>query len=146
MGKPTIARRKKMSLTGQCLCGNISYTLDGEPFTTAVCHCTNCQRQSGAAFSVNLMVLESQLSISGELSTFEDVADSGNKVYRKFCGACGSPIISVLSGMPGVAALKAGTLNDYTAVEPALQVYCDSKQDWLDLQGLTAFATTPPPA
>lgn len=135
-----------MTQKGQCLCGNIHYELDGDPVATAVCHCTNCQRQSGAAFSVNLMVAETQLAIDGDLTTYEDSADSGNKVYRKFCAKCGSPILSALSAMPGVVALKAGTLDDYSAVSPTVQVYCDSKQDWVELEGLMAFAKSPPAA
>lgn len=58
--------------TGGCLCGQVQYELDGEPVATALCHCTNCQRQSGAAFSVNLLIAESQLTLQGDLTTFED--------------------------------------------------------------------------
>ncbi len=40
-----------MSLTGQCLCGIITYELKNPPMMTGVCHCKNCQRQAGTAFS-----------------------------------------------------------------------------------------------
>jgi hypothetical protein len=43
------------ALTGRCLCGSVTYRLTGEPMATVVCHCNHCQRQSGAAFSVNLI-------------------------------------------------------------------------------------------
>ncbi|MEL7546141.1 MAG: GFA family protein [Pseudomonadota bacterium] len=135
-----------MTQTGQCLCGAVRYTLDGEPMVTAICHCTNCQRQSGAAFSVNLMAAEGQLSIEGDMLVFEDQADSGNVVYRKFCGRCGSPILSALSGMPGVVALKAGTLDDPSTVAPSVQVFCDSKQNWIEFPALIAFEKSPPSA
>lgn len=132
------------SQTGRCLCGQVSYSIDGAPAVTAVCHCTHCQRQSGAAFSVNLMVQESQLTLKGAMTTFEDKGDSGNKVYRKFCGTCGSPILSALEGMPGMVAIKAGTLDDVSGVKPAVQVWCDSKQGWVDLAGMPAFGKSPP--
>jgi hypothetical protein len=61
-----------MTQTGRCLCGGITYEITGDLIATAVCHCDHCQRQSGGAFSVNLIVHESQLTVSGELSTFED--------------------------------------------------------------------------
>lgn len=131
--------------SGRCLCGQVSYTLDGPPLATAVCHCRNCQRQSGSAFSVNLMVRESQLSLAGELATFEDEGGSGNKVHRRFCARCGSPVLSALDAMPGLVAVKAGTLDDVSQVRPGIQIWCDSKQDWLHLSPeLPAFAKSPP--
>ena len=133
-----------MSGDGHCLCGNISYVLEGEPAVVAVCHCTNCQRQSGAAFSVNLLASKEQIIIDGDLTVFEDRSDAGEVVLRKFCGRCGSPILSALGSMPGMVALKAGTLDDVSKLEPSLQVFCDSKQDWLKLDGLAAFAKSPP--
>lgn len=39
-------------ITGGCLCGNVRFTIRGEPLFQAVCHCTDCQRQTGTAFSV----------------------------------------------------------------------------------------------
>ena len=136
-----------MANTGQCLCGQVQYEFEGDPVATAVCHCTSCQRQSGAAFSVNVLIQESQLRLDGTLETFEETADSGNKVYRRFCGTCGSPILSALEGMPGMIALKSGTLDDTSSLQPSVQVWCDSKQAWVQLpDSLTAFAKSPPVA
>ncbi len=127
-----------MSLTGHCLCGKVSYELTGNLIATAVCHCQHCQRQSGGAFSVNLVAHESQLHVSGELSTFEDRGEHGDAVYvlRRFCGSCGSPIVSVLTGTDGVIAVKAGTLDDTSAVAPNVQVWCSHRQPWVDLPGM----------
>ena len=103
-----------MALTGRCLCGEITYEIEGDLIATAVCHCDHCQRQSGGAFSVNLIVHESQLALSGTLSTFEDRVEERRAVYvhRRFCGQCGSPIFSALVEPAGVLAVKAGTLDD----------------------------------
>ena len=51
--------------TGQCLCGEVCYTLTGEPIATAVCHCKNCQRQSGSAFSLVVIARSSKVAIVG---------------------------------------------------------------------------------
>lgn len=125
-----------MSLHGRCLCGNISYELTGDLLATAVCHCDHCQRQSGGAFSVNLVVHESQLTVTGELNIYGDPGDdtSGTiHVERRFCGNCGSPIVSALLGTEGVIAVKAGTLDDRSAVKPGVQVWCETRQPWIDL-------------
>ena len=39
-------------ITGHCLCGSVTYSADAEPAVQAVCHCTDCQRQTGNPFSV----------------------------------------------------------------------------------------------
>ena len=130
-----------MTRTGQCLCGQVTYELSGDLLATAVCHCEHCQRQSGGAFSVNLVVHESQLDTSGTLNTYEDRGDDGgDEVYvnRNFCGGCGSPIFSALLGTEGVVAVKAGTLDDRSDVNPTIEAWCEHKQPWVGLPGMSA--------
>jgi hypothetical protein len=124
--------------TGRCLCGAVSYQLDGEVIATAVCHCSHCQRQSGGAFSVNLVALESQLTVTGELSTYEERGEHGDDVYvrRRFCGSCGSPIVSELSKSAGVIAVKAGTLDDTSDVNPTVEAWCVDRQRWVSLPAM----------
>ena len=71
-----------MARTGRCLCGAVTYELDGELLATALCHCSHCQRQGGGAFSVNLVVHESQLSVSGDLKTYEETGERGDDVSK----------------------------------------------------------------
>lgn len=127
-----------MTRTGRCLCGKVSYELTGDLIATAVCHCHRCQRQSGSAFSVNLMAHESQLSVSGDLSAYIETGenDDGEYVSRKFCAGCGSPIVSEILGSEGVIALKAGTLDDRSDVLANVEVWCADKQPWVELSGM----------
>jgi hypothetical protein len=129
-----------MTQTGHCQCGQITYELTGDLIATAVCHCDHCQRQSGAAFSVNLIVHESQMAVSGDLSTFEDRGEHGDAVYvyRRFCGQCGTPIFSAMVEPAGILAVKAGTLDDKSGVKPTVEVWCDHKQPWVELPGMAA--------
>ncbi len=128
-----------MTRTGACLCGQVTYEIEGDPLATAVCHCAHCQRQSGGAFSVNVVVRESQLRVSGELATFEDRGESGDAVYvyRRFCGGCGSPIVSAFAQPEGIVAVKAGTLDDTSDVTPTVEVWCERRQPWVQLPGMT---------
>ena len=124
--------------TGRCLCGSITYELAGDVIATAVCHCDHCQRQSGGAFSVNLIAHESQLTVNGTLTTFEDRGEHGDDVYvrRRFCGTCGSPIVSELAKSAGIIAVKAGTLDDKSAVQPGIEAWCVDRQPWVSLPGI----------
>lgn len=134
-----------MTMSGQCLCGQYSYTVEAEPMMTAVCHCKSCQRQSGSAFSTNIGVPEAAITGKGTLAAFEETAESGNTVHRHFCGSCGSPVYSTLSASPGLAFVKAGTLDDTSALAPQVNIWCKSAQDWVVIdENLPRFDTNPP--
>lgn len=124
--------------TGRCLCGAVTFELTGDLIATAVCHCSHCQRQSGGAFSVNLIAHESQLTLHGDLNTYEERGEHNDDVYvrRRFCGACGSPILSELAKSAGVIAVKAGVLDDTSTVAPNVEVWCVDRQPWVSLPGM----------
>ncbi|MDB5431588.1 MAG: aldehyde-activating protein [Caulobacter sp.] len=131
-------------MVGGCLCGQVRYSCDAEPFAQAVCHCANCQRQAAAPFSVVLGVPEASVEITGTLKTYEDKGDSGAVVYRRFCPECGSPILSQPAAMAGIVFLKAGTLDDTSWLDPKVHVWAKSKQAWTVLpEGVMAFDTVP---
>jgi len=122
-------------LDGRCLCGAVEYSCDAEPAFTAVCHCRDCQRQSGTAFSVIVGVPESDFRLSGELATFDTVGeDHGRETHRRFCPTCGSPVISESEGLPGVVLIKAGTLDDPTWLQPQMEVWGRSAHPWVPAQ------------
>ena len=122
-------------IAGGCLCGKVRYTSTSDPVFAGVCHCRNCQKQSGTAFSVVVAVPADQFSVQGTMKTYHDTGDSGQQVERHFCPDCGSPILTEVAVMPGVAIIKAGTLDDPSWLKPAMQIYCDSAQPWVDLAG-----------
>lgn len=88
---------------------------------------------------MNLVAHESQLTVSGTLTTYGDCGDDGGDtvyVERRFCGACGSPIVSALVATEGIIAVKAGTLHEKSNVEPTVEAWCEHRQPWVDLPGV----------
>jgi len=131
-------------MTGGCSCGQIRYSANAEPMFTGVCHCTNCQKQSGTAFNVVVAIPAAALTIQGLPKTYAAKGDSGNENTRKFCPNCGSTILSEPALMPGAAILRAGTLDDTSWLKPTMEIYCDSKQSWVELGGgLQSFPKMP---
>ena len=121
-------------IVGGCLCGSVRYESAAEPLMTVACHCKNCQKQSGTAFSVVLAVPADSLEVTGDsLRTYEETGESGQPVHRKFCGTCGSPIISDVTALEGMLFIKAGTLDDASWVAPASEIWCESKVSWSKL-------------
>lgn len=122
------------AIEGGCNCGAIRYALEAEPLAVAVCHCSRCRRQSGSAFSVNLVMKEADVAMKGVLATFDDPeSESGLPVRREFCGTCGSPIRSIATAQPGIVIIKAGTLDEPAKVAPGLHVWTCSALPWFDI-------------
>lgn len=121
-------------IEGGCNCGSVRYQIAGMPLLVAQCHCRNCRRQSGSAFSVNLLVPAKALSVSGKVSVYADPeTESGEPVLRKFCPECGSPLFSESRSMGGLAVVKAGTLDDPAPFPPSVSVWTESRLPWVDL-------------
>lgn len=119
-------------LTGRCLCGSVTYTADAEPVVQAVCHCTDCQRQTGGPFSVIVGVPRDALVVEGEtIGSFTTIGeDHGGETQRSFCTACGSPLFSIAAVAPQLAFVKAGSLDDASWVRPAVEAWTRSAQPW----------------
>lgn len=120
---------------GGCLCGQVRYSVPWPPLQVMTCQCTHCQKQSGSSISVIAMVPAADMQLTGELTTYEDKGESGNLLHRRFCGKCGSPIISVIPAMEanGMTFIKAGTLDDTSGLSPAVHLWTQSAQDWMVL-------------
>jgi hypothetical protein len=124
-----------VQIAGGCLCGKVRYSGDVDPMFTGVCHCRNCQKVGGSAFSIWVAVPEPAMNVQGELKTYEHKGDSGKPVYHCFCPECGSTVIDETEVDRGVLVILAGTLDDPSWVEPTMEMYCDSAQPWVSLSG-----------
>lgn len=119
-------------LTGRCLCGEVRYSVDAEPVWQGLCYCSNCQRQTASAFSPIVGVPSNALSVEGTtLASFKTASEGyQSTTERRFCSACGSPLYSTIESMPGVAFLKAGTIDDTSWFEPTAEIWTRSAQPW----------------
>ena len=128
------------NIEGGCLCGAIRYSGEAEPVATVVCHCTDCQKHSGGACSINVLLPKESLQFAGELGSYIAKGDSGNEVNRHFCRKCGSAIYNLPAVLGDMLVLKAGTLDDVSWVKPTVEIYCDSAQEWAKLaEGVESF-------
>ena len=116
--------------SGQCLCGEINYSVDIEPVFTGNCHCKDCQRSSGSAFIPAMIFPEKDVVVSGEVKYFESQAGNGNMHKRGFCSNCGSQLFARFSNMPRMLGIKAGTLNDSSNYVPKLDFYVGNAAPW----------------
>jgi len=123
------------NITGGCLCGKVRFSADVDPMFAGICHCRNCQKETGSAFAIVVAVPQAALTVQGDLKTYEDKGDSGKPMYRRFCPECGSTVVDEAAAMPGVLMIQAGTLDDPSWLKPNMQIYCASAQPWVSLGG-----------
>ena len=127
--------RGVMKIKGGCLCGKVRYSAEVDPAFIAVCHCKNCPKGIGSAFATIVALPQPALSVQGDTKTYNDRGDSGKSLYRRFCPGCGSSIMDEAEAMPGMVMILSGTLDDASWVKPTLEIFCDSAQPWVNLQG-----------
>lgn len=130
---------------GQCQCGQVRYAVDGDPFFLAVCHCTECQRQSGSAFGMSLFYPESAFKLlRGTLKKYTRSADSGNQLDCFFCPECGTRIYHGSGDGSPVIKIKPGTLDDTSWLKPVAHAWTKSKQAWVTIpEGTSTHETQP---
>ena len=133
-------------ITGGCLCGKIRYSSDAAPKFASLCHCRDCQKFSGSAFSAVIALPKAAVAITGTPKGFVKRGDSGKSIERFFCPDCGASIMDEAEAVPGLVMFTAGTLDDPSWVKPTSEIYCASAQPWLRLDaamGLKSFAKVP---
>ena len=127
-------------LEGSCSCGTVRYRLTSEPLFTHCCHCLNCQRQTGSAFVINLLIEADRVELlAGEPKPVDVRRDDGSiqRIHR--CPACEVAVYSEY-GRPEILFVRAGTLVEPSRVRPDVHIYTRSMVPWLTLpESVPAF-------
>ena len=117
---------------GGCSCGEIRYRLTSDPLFTHCCHCLNCQRQTGSAFVINVLIETDRVELLAGEPQPVDVPRGGGKKQRIFrCPTCQVAVFSRYT-RASIRFVRAGTLDDpstidtrYTIGVENIMVECD---------------------
>jgi hypothetical protein len=117
---------------GGCACGAVRYRLTSDPLFVHCCHCLNCQRQTGSAFAINIVIEADRVELlAGEPQPV--AVPRGTKTQKIWrCPACQIAVFSQYTS-PRVRYVRAGTLDDAAAVAPDVHIYTRSKLPWVEL-------------
>ena len=120
-----------MKVTGGCHCGAIRYSADIDPTAAGVCHCTDCQRFSGAPFRASVPASRETFRFErGEPARYVKVAESGNRREQGFCGTCGSALYATAAEGDKPYNLRLGSIDQRDQIAPTVQVWCSSALPW----------------
>ncbi len=115
-------------VTGRCQCGTIQYEAEGDPFYTALCHCSDCRKSAGAPMVGWALFPEDKVRVTGTPQAYE----SSENVIRQFCGTCGTGLFYFNAAtFPGMVDIQTATFDDQAAFPPAVHVQWAEAAPWM---------------
>ena len=120
--------------TAACPCGALTATCRGEPARISVCHCLECKRRTGSAFSYNATYPEDQVTTQGEYRSFRRGSDDGFWGEHHFCPSCGGSVFYRIERRPGMISVPVGTFADPDFPEPTVEVYGERRHAWCEFR------------
>jgi len=124
---------KRVNHRGSCLCGKVAYQVEGVHLSLGHCHCVDCRKAHGAAFSTNLEIRSAQLAFlkgGGGLRTYR----SASGTRRAFCGTCGSTVACWGDGEADRAYVCAATLDTHFDGRTEYHIYVRSRAPWYEIR------------
>jgi hypothetical protein len=110
----------KQRREGGCMCGAVRYHAVGQPLRSGICHCLDCRKYSGSAFTTFAVWPRGAFEVAGQIATF-----SG----RSFCPICGSRLFSLTSDE---AEIMVGSFDDAPSdLIPGYELWVKRREDWL---------------
>jgi hypothetical protein len=104
------------------------------------CHCLNCQRQTGSAFVINLLIEADRVELlAGEPQAVPVPRDDGSQQRIWRCPGCQVALYSEYSSS-AVYFVRAGTLDEPASISPDVHIFTRSKLPWVELpESVPAF-------
>ena len=136
-----------MVVTGKCLCGSVRWQSSEPPIVTRECWCRECQYLGAGSSTVNACFRTASFTVTGLTSDFSSVSDSGNKMHRRFCPSCGTPLFSEAEARPHLVFVRVGTFDDPNVAAPAITIWTASAPRWACIDtAIPRLDGQPPPA
>lgn len=131
---------------GGCLCGSVRYTINSNPIVIRTCWCKVCQTIASGNATINLAFPTDAVSITGELNDYISVADSGNRMHRRFCPDCGTHLFSEAEERPNMIVVRAGTLDQSEQIANEGIIWTSQAPSWAYLDPNVPHFEGQPPA
>ena len=114
-----------------CGSGALTAHVEGDPVRISVCHCLDCKRRTGSAFSWNATFPAAEVKVEGEYKTFERGSDDGYWGRHHFCPTCGVAVFYEIERRPGMISIPVGVFSDPDFPPPTIEVYVERRCPWL---------------
>lgn len=118
------------SISGGCLCGEVTFTVSPPFYDFYFCHCTLCRKSGGSSHAANLFCDPGLLDWHSGESLIKTYELGGNRLFNKsFCELCGSALPArAKSG--DFFIVPAGCLDQELSVVPSKNIFWSEKAGW----------------
>src|SRR5262245_36062495 len=106
-------------LNGSCHCGAVKFESAGQVVRFVFCHCDDCRKINGSAFSSAVVVESGGFRVTQGEGDVSGYPSSPGKI-RTFCRKCGSPLYSKMDYQPEIVILRAGSLDGDHGLKPQM--------------------------
>lgn len=122
-------------LDGGCTCRAVRYRMLTSALFVHCCHCTWCQRETGASFALNAMIESDRvLLLRGEVAVIDTPSNSGKGQRISRCAHCHIALWSNYAGAgDAIRFVRVGTLDQAYRIKPDIHIYTSTKQPWIVL-------------
>ena len=124
---------------GGCRCGRVRFRISAPPLLTGACHCIGCQRMTGGAFSLAVVVSDDAFKVTAGEPV---IGGLHGEVPHYFCPYCMSWMFTRVPGTPMVN-VRATMLDDTTGFEPFVETYTSEKLPWVTTAAVHSFGKFP---
>ena len=119
-------------ITGGCYCGAVKYEIHGRLLMFANCHCPDCRKFTGSAFSAVLVVESEGFTVTSGEGHLVPYQSSPGK-HRSFCRTCGCHLFSRSEHRPGMIFVRAGSLDEDPQLRPQCHIWVSAKAPWHEI-------------
>lgn len=132
-----------LPIEGGCRCGQVRFRIDAQPMMTMACHCHGCQQMSGSAFSLNVAVPSTTLTITQGDTVIGGLR--GEQIRHHHCDHCKSWLFTRIEPDPGFANVRVGALDDPAPFVPFIETWTDEALPWATTPARHRYPQFPPP-
>ena len=129
-----------LPLTGGCGCGAVRFELTAPLVAALYCHCTRCQRRTGAGAAASARIEPGSFTLTaGEQHL--GVWSPGNGLDKVFCRECGSAVLARKPDGGEVIAVRLGAFDGDPGVRPSARQFVAYAAPWESIpdDGLPRF-------
>lgn len=129
--------------TGSCLCGEVTFEIEGDFDALYLCHCSRCQKGTGSAHAANLFAPGATINWLTGAEQVKTYQVKETRHQRSFCTTCGAPMPNLQAGGKWLV-VPAGCLDSALEITASAHLFTGSKAPWdVDLHTVASFDKLP---
>ena len=117
-------------MTGECMCGKVTFEVNEPLIGVALCYCKRCQRRTGTGVSVTGLTRPGSFALTGGEESVSGYEPGDGGFNKFFCRACGGQLYTSHPDNPDILAVRLGALNEDPGVLPMAHQFTAYAAPW----------------